>query len=143
MKSFFVGLVGIIEKDERFLILKRSPTKDFEPNHWEVVTGRFEEEETPDAGILREIEEETTLKAEVIMPVTTSFFYRGGKEFPMVSIAFWCKYIKGKVKLDWEHTEYKWVGLDEVLGEPTLSHFHEIFRKIKKLKKHLPEQFSL
>jgi len=141
MKSFFVGLTGLVERNEKFLVLKRSADKDLAPNSWEPVTGRLEEEENPRDGILREIQEETRIKAQVVMPVDTWFFYRGGKEFPMVFIAFWCKHVKGEVKLGWEHSEYKWIKLSEAIGDPTLEHFHQCFEHIRKLKHHLPKDF--
>jgi len=89
MKQFYVGVGGIIEKNGRLLVLRRSQDKDFAPNSWEPVTGRLEKEEDPEEGVLREIKEETEIEARVIMPVDTWFFYRGGKEFPMVFLAFW------------------------------------------------------
>jgi 8-oxo-dGTP diphosphatase len=143
VKQFYVGLAAIIEKDNHFLILKRSSKKDFAPNTWEPVTGRLERDENPESGALREIEEEIGVKAQVVMPIATSCFYRGGQEFPMVFIYYWLKYLEGEVKLSWEHTEYKWVSLDEALEEPTLDHFHQEFRRILKLKEHLPNEFIL
>ena len=142
MKSFYVGLAGLVEKNEKFLVLKRSVDKDFAPRSWEPVTGRLEEEENPKVGILREIGEETKIKAQVVMPVDTWFFCRGGKEFPMVFIAFWCKHVEGEVKLGWEHSEYKWITLGEAIGEPALEHFHQCFESIRKLKQHLPKDFA-
>ena len=141
MKSFHVGLAGLVEKNGKFLVLKRSTDKDFAPNSWEPVTGRLEKEENPRDGILREIKEETMIKARVIMPVDTWFFYRGDMEFPMVFIAFWCKHVEGEVKLGWEHSEYKWITLSEAICEPTLEHFHRCFERIRKLKQHLPKDF--
>ena len=143
MKSFYVGLAGLVEKNEKFLVVRRSADKDFAPNSWEPVTGRLEEEENPRDGVLREIGEETRIKAHVVMPVDTWFFYRGGKEFPMVFIAFWCKHVEGEVKLGWEHSEYKWITLSEAIGGPTLEHFHQCFERIRKLKQHLPKDFFL
>ena len=143
MKQFYVGLAGILEKDNKFLILKRSPEKDFEPNLWESVTGRLEADEEPSKGIIREIEEETGIKAEVIMPIDTGFFYRGSKEFPMVFIAFWCRYVKGKEQLSWEHTEFKWIDIDQAIENNNLEHFRKMFLKIKFLKKHLPSDIDL
>ena len=143
MKEVFVGMAAFVEKDEKFLILKRSPEKDFVPNAWEVITGRLEEEENPVKGILREISEETGLEAKVIMPIDTGFFYRGGKEFPMVFISYYCKYLNGEVKTSWEHVQHQWVSIDEALEMEDLNHFHNMFRNIKKIKKYIPEDFSL
>jgi len=143
VKPFYVGLAAIIEKDNHFLILKRSSKKDFAPNTWEPVTGRLERDENPENGVLREIKEELGIKAQIVMPVDTSCFYRGGQKFPMVFIYYWLNYLGGEVRLSWEHSEYKWVTLDEALEESTLEHFHEEFQRIIKLKKHLPKEFIL
>jgi 8-oxo-dGTP diphosphatase len=115
MKKLFVGIGAAIERDGKFLILKRSENKDFAPNAWENVTGRIEEEESPETGVLREVFEETGTEVEIVMPVQTGFFYRGAKEFPMVFIAYWCRHIKGEVKLSWEHSAFRWVTIDEIL----------------------------
>ena len=141
MKKVYVGMAGIIQKADQFLILKRSPDKDFTPSTWEPVTGRLESDEDPKVGIIREIEEEANLKAEVLMPIETGFFYRGGKEFPMVFIIYWCKYLDGEVKLSWEHTEYKWLTLEEILAEPNMELFHPAYKKISQFQKSLSEDF--
>lgn len=143
MKQFYVGLAAVIEKDDKFLVFKRSPKRDFAPNSWEPVTGRLEEEKNPEDGVLREIEEEIGVKAQIIMPIDAGFFYRGGKDFPMVFINYWCKYLEGEVKISWEHSEYKWISIDDALAEPTLEHFHQEFQRILKIKKHLPKEFIL
>ena len=142
MELFHVGLAALIERNENFLVLRRSPSKDFAPNSWEPVTGRLEQKEDPRDGILREIGEETGIKARVLMPVDTWFFYRGGKENPMVFIVFWCKHVEGEVKLSWEHTEYRWITLKEAASEPALKRFHQCFERVEKLKQHLPKDFA-
>ncbi len=142
MKPVYVGMAALIERDGKYLIMKRSAERDFEPNTWETVTGRLESDESPNVGIVREVKEETGLDVEVIMPVDTGFFYRGSKEFPMVFISYYCKYIKGEVKLDWEHSEFDWITLDEALENPDLKHFTKMFINLKNLKKHLPEDFK-
>ncbi len=142
LKKLYVGLGAAVEKDGKFLILKRSESKDFAPNAWEIVTGRIEEEESPRDGILREISEETGLNAEIVLPIDTGFFYRGGKEFPMVFVSYWCRYIDGDINLSWEHDQYKWASIDEILKEPTMNHFYKMFDRINLLKQHLPANFA-
>ncbi|MHA1211722.1 MAG: NUDIX domain-containing protein [Candidatus Heimdallarchaeota archaeon] len=139
----YVGIGAYIEKDGKFLILKRSPNKDFDPNIWEGVTGRLENNEEPTQGILREIQEEVQLDVDIIMPIDTGFFYRGGKEYPMAFIVFWCRYKSGKVQLNWEHTEYKWITLEEAIISKELQYDNERYKIIKKLKKYLPLNFKL
>jgi 8-oxo-dGTP diphosphatase len=133
---------AIVESDEGVLVLKRCPEKDFAPDTWEVVTGRLEMGESPEEGIIREIREETGIQAELIMPIYTSFFYRGSEEYPMVFIDFWCTYLKGDVRLSWEHSEYEWISLADALQNPDLKPFHYSFSRILELKSHLPSDFS-
>ncbi len=142
MKQVYVGMAAVIERDSKFLILKRTKDKDFEPEAWETVTGRLESDESPVEAILREVSEETGLTVDVILPLDTGFFYRGGKEFPMVFISYYCRYIEGEVKLSWEHSEYKWVTLNDAIELPDLRHFHVMFSNLKNLKNHLPEDFK-
>ena len=143
MKQFYVGVAAIIEHNNQILVLKRSPEKDVGANLWEVVTGRLEEEEDPLIGVLREIEEEVSLKTKVIMPIHTKFFYRGGKEYPMVLISYWCKYISGEVKISWEHSEYKWLDINKAIKNPEMHFFNEEFKRIKTLKEFLTDEFTL
>ncbi|MFX1416555.1 MAG: NUDIX domain-containing protein [Promethearchaeota archaeon] len=142
MKQFYVAMGAIVESDKGVLVLKRAPEKDFAPDTWEVVTGRLEMGENPEEGVIREIVEETGIKAKLIMPVHTSFFYRGSEEYPMVFIDFWCRYLDGDVNLSWEHSEYEWISLDYALQNPDLKPFHNSFTRILGLKLHLPSDFS-
>ncbi|MHA3962685.1 MAG: NUDIX hydrolase [Candidatus Thorarchaeota archaeon SMTZ1-45] len=143
MKKMYVGMGAAIEKDGKFLILKRADSKDFAPGAWEIITGRLEEEESPREGILREILEETGIKAEIVMPIETGFFYRGGKKFPMVFISYWCRHLSGDVTLCWDHSMFRWVSIDQILKEKTMEHFHSMFEKILKLKEYLPSEIIL
>ncbi len=141
MKKMYIGLGAAVEMDGKFLILKRSDSKDFAPNAWEIITGRLEEEESPNDGILREIFEETGLETEIIMPIETGFFYRGGREIPMVYISYWCRCISGNIELSTEHSQFKWASIEEILEEPTMNHFHQLFNRIIQLKQHLSSDF--
>ncbi|MHA1951163.1 MAG: NUDIX domain-containing protein [Candidatus Thorarchaeota archaeon] len=143
MKKLFVGIGAAIERDGKFLILKRSENKNFAPDAWEIVTGRIEEEESPETGVLREVFEETGTDVEIVMPVQSGFFYRGAKEFPMVFITYWCRHISGEVKLSWEHSAFRWVGIDDILKEQTMEHFFHTFERIRILRNHLPDDFKL
>ncbi|HUT82231.1 MAG TPA: NUDIX domain-containing protein [Candidatus Bathyarchaeia archaeon] len=144
MKPLYVAVGAFIEKSEKFLILKRSPDKDVGANLWEGVTGRLEEGEDPELGIIREVLEEVNLEVEIVIPIDTSFFYRGSKEFPMVFIVYWCRYLKGDLKLNWEHTEYKWITFEEGINSKELTQYDkDRLLLIKKLKNHLPTDFKL
>lgn len=87
--------------------------------------------------------EETGLNTETVMPIDAGFFYRGGKEFPMVFISYWCRYVSGDIKLNWEHDQFKWARIEEILEVPTMNHFYRMFERIRQLKQHLPEDIIL
>ncbi|NHJ86571.1 MAG: NUDIX domain-containing protein [Asgard group archaeon] len=142
MKQFYVGVGAIIEKDGKFLVLRRSAEKDYAADTWEVVTGRLEEDEDPKEGLLREVKEETNLEVEILMPIDTGFFYRGGKEYPMVFVLYWCRYLSGEIKTSWEHSKYKWITLDEAIAMQEMGPFINRFKIIKKIKKIFPDRFS-
>ena len=143
MKQFYVGIGAIVEKDNKFLILKRSPKKDVGANTWEVITGRLEIDEDPKDGARREIIEEVKIVAEIVMPIGTGFFYRGSKDYPMAFVVFWCRYLSGDVQLSWEHTEFKWVTLEEALKIANLKYYWKELKSIIELKKYLPDDFAL
>lgn len=99
-----------------FLLLKRNKNRgDF----WQPVTGGIEEGETPEEAVFRELFEETQLKKEDVVKIldkihSFSFISDGRK---IEELVFGIK-IKpdSKIILSEEHTERKWVGLEEALS---------------------------
>ncbi len=113
---FKIAVEGVVEKDGLILITKRSPERDHAPGEWETVTGRVENGETLEEGVLREVKEETGLTVAVVKPFDTFHFYRGAIRDEHQGVSFWCKYVSGDVVLDTtEQVEYKWVTPDEAL----------------------------
>lgn len=66
--QYFLAVKGIIQKDGKILVLKRSDTDDHRPGVWETVGGGMDKEESPQEALLREIAEETGLVASVNSP---------------------------------------------------------------------------
>ena len=90
---------------EKFLLLKRAESRERFPNHWEFPSGFIKEGETVEKAVLRELEEETGLKGEII---------RKGESFP-IEIPKVCvhpvltKVSEENVELSKEHSEHRWV----------------------------------
>lgn len=114
------GIAAIIRssKDNRYLLLKRSPDKDFQPEIWECVTGRVEQGEGFEDALYREVLEEIGVKPEIDFLVGTTHFYRGDSipENELLGIVYCCSLAEPyKIKISNEHTTYKWCTATEAM----------------------------
>lgn len=134
MDQFFVGIVAIVENNNRILLLQKSPDSPFEPNTWELVTGALTLGEQPQEALKRVVKEKTGLETTEAIIIDTGFFYRG-PDTPMVYLVFWCKSTTDNVTLSPKHSNYKWLNLKELLNEP-LPHFKQIIAKLEDFKAH-------
>lgn len=108
MKTYF-AVTGVVRHKNRILILKKSPTDYNFPNYWSFCSGYIKEFESAEDTVLREIKEETGLKAKTLKKGKLFL-----KEYPVLNKAwyimpFLCEVSSGKVKLDHENTDYKWI----------------------------------
>ena len=86
------------------MIVKRSPDAKKYPNEWDFPGGHIHEDEDEIVGLKREVKEETTL--DIASPVQV---HQQGR------IKFYkTRQYNGTIKLSEEHTEYKWVTIEEL-----------------------------
>ncbi len=117
--TFMVAAGAILEhpETETILLLQRSED-NYKPGIWETGYGRIDQGEDPEAGLRREIREETGIKnIEFVRLLTGWHFYRGEKraENEVIGLTYWCQTPDQEVKLSHEHQEYQWVTLDKAL----------------------------
>ena len=110
---FLVPQKAAIEKDGKFLIMKRAPDAHAYPEQWDFPGGRLEHGEEPTEGLKREVKEETGLEIEVIEPIFV--FSEKSSDHYVYFTVFKCNYISGEVKLSNEYTEFKWATKEEIL----------------------------
>ena len=121
---------AIVKDKNNFLIILRSPSAKFFPEHWDFPGGKLEPNEEPFAGIAREVIEETDLKVKVIEVVGTyeiDLDYKG-KKSPHKFTVYSTKVISGDIKLSHEHLKFKWATKEEILElkiEPYMNLYFE------------------
>ena len=97
-----------------FLLLLRSKKKIY-ANQWRMVGGKVEVEETYWEGALREIKEELNVTTDHfwVIPSVNSFYEAKSDQVHQIP-AFAAEISNQDIKLDEEHTEYRWVTVDEI-----------------------------
>tara|TARA_R110000824_G_scaffold122742_4_gene280146 strand:- start:1205 stop:1591 length:387 start_codon:yes stop_codon:yes gene_type:complete len=97
-----VGAVAVIfDKEGRVLIALRPKEDRWMPAKWALVGGKLNKGESPIEAVIREVEEETTLK--INNPV--EFYISKNGEV----VYFFVRDYEGTVSLDFEHDDYAWV----------------------------------
>ena len=116
------GVTGVVlDARDRVLLVRRSDT-----GRWALVSGILEPGEQPALGLLREITEETGVRAEVLAltavragePVT----YPNGDAAQYLDLTFWCRHLEGEAHVaDDEATAVGWFALDALPEDLTPS----------------------
>jgi 8-oxo-dGTP pyrophosphatase MutT (NUDIX family) len=111
-----IGALIVNEDDGKYLILKRSPKKDYAAGAWECVTGRVDQGEGFEDALHREVLEELKIEVQPLFVIGTTHFYRGPErpEYELVGIVYCCTSPNPEnIRLSHEHTEYRWLTSDE------------------------------
>ncbi|HSU73041.1 MAG TPA: NUDIX domain-containing protein [Candidatus Binatia bacterium] len=125
-KIFYVSTTGIVVKDGKFLIAKRSEREKAFPGKWTVPGGKFQHGDyhqlAPNKGGLwyepveralrREIKEEVNLDIDNIRYVTNITFVRPDAAHCLI-LSYACDYVDGDVVLCDALTDHAWVSLAE------------------------------
>lgn len=119
---FLVGIGALVwDRDNNtYLVLKRSPDKDFAPNAWECITGRVDQGESFEEALHREVREETGLEVRPIYLLGTTHFFRGTSvpENELLGLVYLCEPVRRltsgrSIITSLEHSEYRWVSVEE------------------------------
>lgn len=105
-----------IEKENKYLMLHRTKKEnDINKGKWVGIGGKFEKGETPSECLLREIKEETGLKA-------LHYNFRGivifnyNQEEPLYMYLYTCGDFSGELIKDCDEGELKWVEKTEIFN---------------------------
>lgn len=125
-KLFKVVITAIVVKDEKFLVMQRSPNEKKFPSRWTVPGGKLTTDDyvnlpkdTPDYwynvleyALRREVKEEASIDIKNIRYVTSLADAREGDD-PSLVISCLADYAGGKVVMDHSMTDFRWVSLEQ------------------------------
>lgn len=125
--QMIVGVKGVIMKDGKVLIIKRSDQAHVSAGSWESVGGKVEFGEDLEVALKREVLEEVGLEIEIEHILYASTFQTSPTR-QVVIISYLCSSNKGDVTLSNEHSDYLWASYDELehyLPEGILADFEK------------------
>jgi 8-oxo-dGTP diphosphatase len=136
--AHYIAVSGIIVKEGKFLIAKRSDKLDAFPGQWAAPGGKLElddyikrPQDTPNQWynvfedvLRREVMEETGLLIKNIKYLTSLTFIRPDK-IPVAVVSLYADHAEGDVKLNDELTEYAWVDINEAKNYDLIDGIYE------------------
>lgn len=97
--------------NDKILIARRAPHLKL-PGYWEFPGGKVENDESIAECIMRELDEELSIKCEPGQIITSSFYKYEHGEFEIIGIAVKANYSSAVLK---DHDHLQWVKLSELL----------------------------
>ena len=110
-----VSIIVLNEKG-KILALRRSENKKWYPKMWDIISGKFEKSESPDDCFKRELFEETGISIFRNIKKENPYIYKeSGREW--LVHPYCCQTGSEDVRLNSEHSDYKWMTISEILNE--------------------------
>ena len=106
--NIFVSAVAMIDVDSKILISNRKNRKQFS-NYWEFPGGKIENNETPDACLIRELKEEINVDVSKSCIAPIGFSTSSYSKFDITLLLYICrKWIGTPIPL--EGNDIKWIA---------------------------------
>ncbi|MCJ7761036.1 NUDIX domain-containing protein [Candidatus Bathyarchaeota archaeon] len=134
MKRRFLTVTCIITWNDLILLLKRSSKVNVNRGLWCGVAGRIEEGMSPQDTAYREILEETRLRRTEIELLGSAppILLQIDIQNQALVYPFLFKTYNPDIKLDWEHTEYKWIKPEMLYEFETVPQLGDIIRALSR-----------
>jgi len=127
-------VTGFLQNSGKILILLRSDKVGSYQGRWAGVSGYVEKENSPEEQIYIEILEETNLTKDDIEII------KRGKPIEVVDTDMKVAWIihpflfkvdePEKIKIDWEHIDYRWIEPDELKGYETVPYLNDTLLEV-------------
>jgi len=121
-------VTSIIYHQGEILILKRSDRVSTYKGKWAGVSG-YKEDLEPEAAARREIEEETGIKNPELIKKGGFMYIRDGRRLWKIHLFLW-KVEEKDIKIDWEHTEYRWIEPEKIKNFDTVPGLGKAIEKL-------------
>ena len=113
MEEIIVVVKGILIKNNKMLIVKRSETEVTGAGTWETIGGKIIFGEMLEHSLQREFKEEVGIDVCLVKILySTTFFTSATRQ--IVLIAYLCESQSEEVTLSSEHSDYKWANITEL-----------------------------
>lgn len=132
-RQFSAG--GAVYKGDLWLIIKPRPSVDFPVTRYQLPKGQIEPAEKSTDTAIREVFEETGIKAKIIAKISDQkyvFTFRGEKIFKIVSY-YLMKYLSGKPKENQEVENVLWLPFTEAKKTLSFSSDKSVLEKASNL----------
>jgi mutator protein MutT len=132
--SILVANTVIINRQGEILLMRRSANDEFMPGSWDLPGGTVEEREHPVDAAVRETEEEAGLSVFNLKPLTIHSIWDIRKKEQFITIIFYTKKYRGRLKLDPEdHDAYLWVKLAKIKTMYGVPYLPQVVQALKQL----------
>ena len=128
MKKIYPVVIGVVKKNNKFLLTKRaSPKKEW--NKWQFPGGEVEFGETLKKALLREMKEEIGCQVKIISRQPKVFeIFRLSDKFHSIFFVYLCQLEDEscQIKINREASTYKWFQIEEIYKLDSLEGTKEI-----------------
>ena len=138
MLKTLLNAKAVIIHNNKALLLRRAANDPVNPDRWSFAGGMLDAGESFEQGVVREAFEETGLRVRPVSVNETFAFPVKEPHTYVVGVSFICEATSTDVKLSHEHSDFKWVALNQSFEEYSKSIQREIrtylWRKKQPLK---------
>jgi predicted aconitase with swiveling domain/ADP-ribose pyrophosphatase YjhB (NUDIX family) len=121
-------VTSILYHNGKILILKRSDKVSTYKGKWAGVSG-YREDLDPEPAAKREIIEETGIVDPRLIRTGGHMFLRDGKRLWKIYLFLW-EVDNENIKIDWEHTEYRWIDAEKIKNFDTVPGLDKAIRRL-------------
>lgn len=116
---------AIIQKDDKFLIVKRKSSENIHPGKWSFPGGIVEKDESLEDALKREIKEEVNLTIKKIIKKVSSYSYKRPDKNTTQGQCFLVEVTDYNVKINEDLEDFKWITVEELNKYPHIEGMEE------------------